>query len=320
MMKKYKFFAAILSVALLINISSPCAQSINPDDAIISGELSNSNYAIYGLEDDTMRFNILIDTKENIGQFAIVYLEEPDYLYEFSFSLDDINSNDSKLVWENIQSFCFENINAWSEVYVPSVVTIVDTAEAPPVETNTASRSSQEVTYFENWLEGQYGDEYNRKLITAKQYNGLRMYLKEQHLVLAERDRTYLIAVSISVVGFITSILGLVAEATLVSALGAIAGTGGMFSAGESVHTYNLTAEWDRYATITNEIGYPYGRAHKFIHYTGYHYTGTGTCNVDQASKTTVYQPSSTVYNSNDRIFEAAYDEYDRIGWQDGDF
>ena len=72
--------------------------------------------------------------------------------------------------------------------------------------------------------------------------------------------------------------------------------------------------------TFTSGTGYPYGLADKYICYDGYSYTGTGGCNVDEASAATYYDPSSAQFNSYTELFNAAYAEYQQIGWQEGNY
>lgn len=146
------------------------------------------------------------------------------------------------------------------------------------------------------------------------------MYLKSAFQAYAYKDRSYLLSVTMTVVGFVTGILGLGHDTTVISVISAIVGAGGMLTMGKSVYEYVVRANWYKYATVVSGTGYPYGLTDKFTFFTGYVYTGTGTCNVDEASASTSYIPSSTVYNSNTNIFNNAFDEYRRIGFQEGNF
>ena len=146
------------------------------------------------------------------------------------------------------------------------------------------------------------------------------MYLKSGFQAYSYKDRSYLLGATMTVVGFVTGILGLASGASAVAVIGAIAGTGGVLTMGQSVHKYIVRAHWFKYATVVSGSGYPYGLTDKFTFYDGYVYTGTGTRNVDTASASTSYVPSSTVYNSNTNIFADAFAEYRSIGFQEGNF
>ena len=83
-----------------------------------------------------------------------------------------------------------------------------------------------------------------------------------------------------TVVGFVTGILGLASSSSTVAIISAIAGTGGILTMGRSVYEYVLRANWFKYATLVLGTGYPYGLTDKFTYYTEYIYTGTGIKNI----------------------------------------
>lgn len=320
-MKKLKFLSCILSIALVLNIMLPVASAadINNVERAQLGVVSEyGDYAIRGVETPEVRYNILVDSSNGSGQFAIVYLDSPDYMYEYSFDIHDALSDVSNIRWEELQTFCFDHDEQWTQVYLPSAITVIDDEDEPAIVTR--SSDSDAVQYFEDWLIDKYGDEYSGKLLSTKTQNGTKMYLKSGFQAYAYRDRSYLVSATMTVVGFVTGILGLASGATAVAVIGAIAGTGGLLTMGQKVHEYKVRANWFRYSTLVSGTGYPYGLSDKFTYYTGYMYTGTGTCNVDEASADTSYIPSSTVYNSYANVFNAAYEEYGRIGWQEGNF
>ena len=83
---------------------------------------------------------------------------------------------------------------------------------------------------------------------------------------------------------------------------------------------YILRANWFKYATLGVGTGYPYGLTDKFIHYYGYQYSRSGNFDIDEEAAETSYVPSAEVYNNNSKVYDAAFEEYARIGWQDGNF
>lgn len=314
-----KLFTVLLSLVLLCNFASPIAYAISAPVA------SSGKYAVHGLVDEEKRFNIIIDTEEETGQFAILYLHDPDYMYEFCFNLRDIVPNQSNITWNLIETFCFNNENLWSEVYLTTAV-VIDKAEEPAEFTfhsggsthvpDEATASSEEIDYFEKWLTDKYGDEYSENLLSTTTKNGIPMYLKSGFQAYAYQDTVYKIAQAMTVAGFITGVLGAVVETSILSVISAIVGTGSMLVPGSSVYEYRVRATWYRYVTLVSGEGYPYGMTNKVTFYDGYSYSKTGTCNVDEASAETFYDPSSSVYNSYSKIYEAAYAEYQQIGWQ----
>lgn len=315
-MKKVKILSLILTLALAFNLITPMAHAAN----YVSGKtvqmnapITNGNYTISGAETPNFRFNILIDNATQTGQFALVYLDSPDYVYEFTFELDSITSNHDL---SSIQTYCFSNEDQWREIYLPNSVSEVQFDENQPQPFATDSN----VTYFENWLTDKFGDEYSGKLLTTKTQNGTKMYLKSGFQAYAYKDKSYMIRNTMTVISFVTGVLGLAAGATAVGVIGLIAGADGLLHMNQSVYEYKVRANWFKYATVVSGTGYPYGLTDKFTFYTGYVYTETGSRNVDTASASTSYVPSSIVYNSNTKIFDNAFDEYNRIGFQEGNF
>lgn len=95
-MKKLKFLSCILSIVLVLNIMLPVASAadINNVERAQLGVVSEyGDYAIRGVETPEVRYNILVDSSNGSGQFAIVYLDSPDYMYEYSFDIHDALSD-----------------------------------------------------------------------------------------------------------------------------------------------------------------------------------------------------------------------------------
>lgn len=315
-MKKFKVLSLILTMVLAFNLIAPTAYAADyTDDKTVqmNTPVTNENYIMSGAETTDFRFNILIDKATQTGQFALVYLDSPDYIYEFTFDLASVPSNHN---FSTLQTYCFSNKDQWQEIYLPASVSVVQFDENQP---QTRANDSY-VTYFEDWLIDEFGDEYSGNLLSTKTQDGTKMYLKSGFQVYAYKNKSYLIRNTMTVVGFVTGVLGLASGATAVGVIGLIAGADGLLHMKQSVYEYQLRANWFKYATVVSGTGYPYGLADKFTYYTGYVYTESGGWGVDTESASTSYVPSSTVYNSNTKIFDNAFDEYNRIGFQEGNF
>lgn len=280
--------------------------------------VTEGDYTMSGAETEEVRFNILINNAEKTGQFAVVYFDSLDYMYEFTFNLDDVETDISNpnFDFDAIQAYCFDNESHWREVYLPASVTVIETNPNQP----QPAAVDPNITYFNNWLRDKYGNTYYGKILSARTHNDTVMYLKSSFDIQTFRDRSYLLAQTMTVVGFVTSILGLAAGASAVAVIGAITGTGGMLTMGQSVYIYELRANWFKYVTAVGGAGYPYGLTDRYTYFDGYCYTGTGTCNVDEASASTSYSPSAAVYNSDTNVYNRAFDQYDSIGFQEGNF
>lgn len=319
-MYKHKILSFVLAFLLVFNITIPTvyAQDFTANNVPqrVKSPITDGVYTLIGDETPELRYNILLNHSDYSGQFALVNLSSPDYVYEYVFNIKDIDNYNDSNNYEIIKNYCFSQRDSWNEIYLPAAVQL-ELHENTQIQAATADSYA---TYFKNWLINKYGNEYSGRQITTKTKNGITMYLKSGFQAYSYRDRTYLISATITVLGFVTGILGLAASATALSAISFIVGTGGLLTMGQKVYEYVVRANWFKYATVVSGSGYPYGLCDKFTFYTGYAYTGTGTCNVDEASASTSYVPSSTVYNSNTNIFNNAFDEYNRIGYQSGNF
>ena len=126
-MKKFKFLSFVLTLALVFNIAAPISYAAEPNSGAtvqMNTPVTDGDYTISGAETAEVRFNILINNTDQTGQFAIAYLDSPDYMYEFTFELDDATTNTSSIDFTDIQAYCFDNENQWHEVYLPSAVTV----------------------------------------------------------------------------------------------------------------------------------------------------------------------------------------------------
>ena len=220
------------------------------------------------------------------------------------FNVYDLQIIDSENFLVDIINLCFQNSEDWDEVDVSKmVVTTVGSAQRA-VDTNLAE--------FENWLISKYGSEFTDQWLGSTIRNGVEMDRYQAMLHNVSKDRTYLITSTISVEGFVTSVLGLILSPGLLALFGAITSGLGLLSAGDSVHKYTVQTNWFRYVTI-NEGTYPYCMTDKFITYNGY---AVNSCMVDAESAVTLFSPSEAYYNNNSLQYNDAYAEYQRIGWQ----
>ena len=176
---------------------------------------------------------------------------------------------------------------------------------------------SDDVEYFEQYLRDLYGNEYPGRFATSRQNMGMTWTAKYAFQVYASKDKTYRINEAMPVIGVVTGVLGLVASANALAVIGAIAAVGGYFTMNTSIYEYTLRANWYKYV-VANEGGYPYSIGDKFIYYTGYVSSETGSRAVDTESQRVEYIPSESMYNSYNMLFEAAYEKYDEIGWVEG--
>lgn len=313
--QKLKMWKKLLSVLLITTLLTfPVARATASDTSLSISHI-NEQVAVYGVEDSEKLYNIMVDTVKGIGQFAIIYSDNPDYMYEYTFCLpktDDIFTNQS---WNDLIDSCFVNQFKWNAVYLPNAVQISVPTHATNESNFLPQASDNNIAYFESWLEGEYGEEYGKFYLRSTTINGVLLRQYEQLQLLATKHYEYYVAITLSVIGFITGLLGLVASSGLIVTISAIAGAGGLLYAGTKVYEYTLRANWRRYVTALGG-SYPYSMADKFIFHTAYVSSTTGGRMVDPESMEVLYFPSLTYYIGYLAQFNAAYEEYLRIGWQ----
>ena len=117
---------------------------------------------------------------------------------------------------------------------------------------------------------------------------------------------SYKVNQAISVAGFITGVLGLVAGVGIVSVIGAVAGTAGLIAAGTKINEYDLSIGIVKNMTVHggNII---HASAAKVIHYTGYANPDTGYADVDEGSETVNYHPSEDLFEDHYLLLDAAW-------------
>lgn len=86
----------------------------------------------------------------------------------------------------------------------------------------------------------------------------------------AYKEKSYLITKAMSITGFITGVLGLVARPGVVSAISTICGVAGMLPSGATAVKYRVFADTFRDITA-NSGGYIYNTTSKHICWDGYY-------------------------------------------------
>ena len=309
-MRRFRYYLALfLFFAFSLHIFAPHAHAVEPyikSKLQLSETSTIGDYSIRGAENNYVRLNILINEKDNYGQFAIILLDSPDYVYEFSFNLENVSSCSSSDIWDSITEYCFSNTDQWIKIHIPSAVTTINTKQIA-ISQPQAKSSSYPITYFEDWLEDRYGSDYGGLLISTNTINGVNLYLKAGYQSRAYLDGQYLVNETISIVSFVTSIFGAAVNQTVYDAIQVILDGSQFLKPNDEILLYTVRANWFHYATLTNQPGYPYGLADKYIIYDGFYNTKTGKCTVAAGTGYTIYDPSYAMFTSHENIFNAAF-------------
>ena len=117
-MNNLRLQSLLLSLVLIFNlISVPFAQaasnetptvgsisSLNSDNLIIQ-----NNNAVLSFQNTDYLWNLYVDTHTGSGSFAIRYSSNPEYMYDYSFTIDSANIHtDSLTFWNEVLSDCLD--------------------------------------------------------------------------------------------------------------------------------------------------------------------------------------------------------------------
>ncbi len=312
MRRTHRTLSALLCISLLVCIAIPkchvnASPLVNLDNVVVS-----DNYALFNYENSNYILCIFLDTQEAAGSFAIIEKNNFNYLHEYLFDLDLSEINVSSVsFWNNLLSYCFSKSDQWSTSYIPDTVIThnVDTPASTTSNTLDASAAESHHDYFMNWLYDCYGPICTDSLVGHYLEVHVLFSLYETVRYGADPCREYIISATITVAGFIVSVLGLIASPSKLAALGAIASAGGLFTIDTKITEYALTIS--RIKHITTRGGdIIYAIASHHARFTGYVSDETNSHVVDEESYRAAYDPSQEVFDDTYALLDIAWIEY----------
>lgn len=298
-MKKFRIISALICMSLLLGITSPLVYAASPEAEALSNVIIEDSYAMYIMEDSTLKYTLYLDTETAIGSFAVVYKSNPDYLYDYLFTLaaEEIDTS-SSVFWNNLISECFVQSSQWVTIYIPTAIT----------QQNDYSRAAPE-NYFNEWLYDKYGSTHTASV--------MGYYIRQSQLFVIKEDlnyhvgisATYVVGYTLTVAGFITTFLGKTVAPPIVSIIGKIATVGGLILAGTQIREYVLSISYIRRAYVQGG-SIVHASATKAIHYTGYANPDTGYADVDESSMVFSCYPTNELFENVDALVDAAWDHF----------
>ena len=151
-----KRVSVLVVISILFSVLSPAAFAATPEDASTPTEtidlyINGSTY-YYGAEDAEKRYAFQIDPAASTGYVVVIYLDNPDYMYEYYFTLPEWTTRvGSPEYWSSLLDLCLSNSDDWVETYIPSVVTTVSPSDTPP-ERAGGYDADYFTNQFETWL------------------------------------------------------------------------------------------------------------------------------------------------------------------------
>lgn len=283
----------------------------------VSAYFIQDGKAFYGYENSNERVNFMVDLETKEAEFAIVYLNDANTLYEAKMTLDSIEDLNSEEFWKSVENEFIKRSESWKKTNLSEAVLETETSiNDAPQKSAAKMTESAIITKFRGLARTEVGiAPYDNKQLTTRIYNKITFKQKETLRYAAYKDKSYLITKAMSITSFITGILGLVASPGVVSAISTICGAAGMLPSGATAVKYRVFA--DTFRDITANSGsYIYNTTSKHICWDGYYLDKTEGCGLDKDSKTYSYVPSKSHFNSSAAQFDAAIAEYNKVGWQ----
>lgn len=321
-----KRVSILMVISILFNVLSPAAFAAIPENASTPTETinlhKNGSY-YYGTEDAEKRYSFQIEPTASTGYVVVIYLDNPDYMYECYFTLPEGPVHvDSPKYWNSLLNLCLSNSDDWVKSYLPSVVMSFSIADTSPATARSDEYGEDDFTEeFEAWLHENYGPEYAGRYLAGTGQDGIPMQLKYGRNLETYLDRPFVLNAAMTVTAFATAYSNLFGLAVLdfVDMLLSLVDSSGILEQGQKVYKYVLRILDYRYVLV-DDSHYPYSMATKQQIFTGVGYSKSGNTDIDEDYVDTTYSPSESYYNSYTAQFNAAYSEYLRIGWQEGDF
>lgn len=299
-MKKLRIISALICISLLLSIASPLAFATEAEP--LSNIIIDKNYAMYQQEDSEHSFTIYLNTETFNGSFAVIYSNNPEYMYDYLFTLDtDEIDTSSSSFWDNLISDCFAQSSQWTTIYLPYALTY-------QTEYSAISRTTPE-TYFTDWLYDKYGAQRTNNVAGYYMRNSQLFVVYESVSYQVNLASSYRVNQAISVAGFITGILGLVAKVGIVSVIGAIAGVAGVIASGTHIDEYHLSVGMSKQVTVQGG-SIVHASASKCIHYNGYANPDTGASGVDESSAIISYYPTEDLFEDHNALVDTAWEHF----------
>ena len=140
--KIIRLLSILLCFVLIFHLSSlPPVQAVSNNSPPVGSIACNDLRGICVYECDTYRYCAVLDVSSSTGCFSIVYSENPDYAFEYYFSIEneelDLNSS---ILWQGIVSDCLANSSKWSSVHIPTVATVSNSSPTRAAQSSDAIR------------------------------------------------------------------------------------------------------------------------------------------------------------------------------------
>ena len=295
-----KSTAFILCLILIINILAPTALAFNDVPPRIQ-IVTYGNFASCFFTGNSYIASAVIETNNHSGSFAIQYIDEDQYIYEYYFSFDEIESNiDDPTFWSAIFSKCMTNRNYWRQIHIPTTITSI-----PVSNTSNVRSSSNTDEEFKSVLADHLGTgEYTNRIIQTSSRHQYLFHLYESVSFSVTQKNLYFIANAISVASFITGVLGHSITSGILGAFSLIAG--GIIPSETEVGSHTVCAITQRHVRRMDSSIWLNSTC-RVVSYDGYAITKLNFFAIDPDSESILYTHSEEYFYDKVAQIDDAY-------------
>lgn len=305
-MKNKRFIAFVICLIFCFNLCVPVSYASEFSEVSLQNVTSNNEISVYVSDTSLYKFVVFLDCSKGVGSFAIMYMNNPGYLYDYSFSFNADNYFiDSELFWEEVINRCFLCSDDWGCYYVADAIVTGSTTKNSAYLSLTDTFTGE----FHSWLEQHYGQERSNRYVYSRPFGGIVFCMYETVDFSIVQSNTYLLLQSLSVAGVILSVVGAIVSPGLLATLGVFTSASGLIPAGTRLDEYTLSAYWNKYITVKDGT-----IMHSFTEmraeYTAFASTQLDAWSVNEEDVFTYYNPTEVYFDDDNAQFTSAYSSY----------
>lgn len=307
-MKTKSWFALALVFALIFHAITPAAYAATNVAAQENAAGVYGDYAVYTSTDEDRITCISIDTTTGLVSFSTINLHDPDYVFEYLFTVD-FNEIDTSLptYWQNLIAYCNAHSSDWKTIYIPNAIV----ASNNPSRATTPTNEDPEQHFMSTLIEWVGSSAYSGQLVATGYRGNTILHLYEDLALYVTKSQVHYITIGISVASFVASIaIGLSNPVigALIASVSLLVG-GSFIPAGTRLSEYSLEAHWTRYVKRMDSNVWLNSTMlhHKYV---GFVSEESGTPFVDEASLTVYCGQTESYFYDAEAQFTDAYAYY----------
>ncbi len=303
-----RFLSVVLCLTMLLSFTTPLAYATEAESIAPGVITSYENYFVYSCENAHYKYCAFLDISTGMGSFSIEYANNPDYVFEYYFSLDvNTLAPNSSVFWENLVTDCLANQTSWTEIYIPTAVTVIEGTESEIMPLALEDSVADDMI---DWLRTQNGNiaAYTGNAQANTNMGGINLILYENLTYQAGINNTYVVTTTMSIASFIIGYLGQPVVAGFINFFAFLIG-GDDIPANTKIREYTMSTRWDRYVKRVSSDTW-LNHTQKLLTYEAYYVIQDNVWDVYDSSRSLIYSRSEAYFYSPSSQFTDAYNYY----------